>query len=421
MKKKVLVLCYSELNLDPRLRHQVQWLKDDYDVTVSGLKNFEDIPVRFIPITPQFSIDKFNAQKQKIKTIDFHLSYPTPLRKLFSLFIKGYLFIQNTPNLLLSEKQQYENTYWFNNVWYGRCPDERMDYIDSLKGEYFDFILANDIETLPLALKISNGKSKVILDSHEYHPGESDEKKDWVKKQKAVVTYLCKEYIPKVDLMFTVGHNISKKFEAEFHKKSFVITNAPSYSANLNPIPVGEKIKIIHHGLCVNGRNIGAMIEMMKYTDERFTLDLMLLPVAWEKEYYEELKTEAVKYKNVKMLLPVPTSEITQFTNQYDIGLFLLPPVNFNYTNALPNKFFEFVQARLAIAIGPSPEMAKYINKYELGIISDDFSPQSLAKTINQLTPEQIWHHKQQSHKYAYDLSAEKNKQLLLSKVKELI
>ena len=138
MKKKVLVLCYSELNLDPRLRHQVQWLKDDYDVTVSGLKNFEDIPVRFIPITPQFSIDKFNAQKQKIKTIDFHLSYPTPLRKLFSLFIKGYLFIQNTPNLLLSEKQQYENTYWFNNVWYGRCPDERMDYIDSLKGEYFN-------------------------------------------------------------------------------------------------------------------------------------------------------------------------------------------------------------------------------------------------------------------------------------------
>ena len=65
--------------------------------------------------------------------------------------------------------------------------------------------------------------------------------------------------------------------------------------------------------------------------------------------------------------------------------------------------------------------MAEYINKYELGIISDDFSPQSLAKGINTLTAEQIWHYKQQSHKYAYDLSAEKNKQLLLSKMKELI
>ena len=93
MKKKVLVLCYSELNLDPRLRRQVQWLKDDYDVTVSGLKNFEDIPVRFIPITPQISIDKFNVQKQKVKPIDFHLNYPAPLRKLFRYLSKGiYLF-----------------------------------------------------------------------------------------------------------------------------------------------------------------------------------------------------------------------------------------------------------------------------------------------------------------------------------------
>ena len=37
---------------------------------------------------------------------------------------------------------------------------------------------------------------------------------------------------------------------------------------------------------------------------------------------------------------------IVRTINQFDLGVYLLPPVNFNSAHALPNKFFEFIQAR---------------------------------------------------------------------------
>ena len=44
--------------------------------------------------------------------------------------------------------------------------------------------------------------------------------------------------------------------------------------------------------------------------------------------------------------------------NACDVGVFCMPPINVNARYALPNKFFDFVQARLAVAVGPAEEMA---------------------------------------------------------------
>ena len=71
--------------------------------------------------------------------------------------------------------------------------------------------------------------------------------------------------------------------------------------------------------------------------------------------------------------------------NSYDIGLYILPPTNINNKYPLPNKLFEFIQSRLAVAIGPSPEMARIVKKYNLGVVSEEFTSQSLAKTIKSL------------------------------------
>ena len=89
--------------------------------------------------------------------------------------------------------------------------------------------------------------------------------------------------------------------------------------------------------------------------------------------------------------------------------------------HSLPNKFFEYIQGRLAIAIGPSPEMKHFVEKYELGVVSEDFNPKSLANAINKLTPEKINYYKSQSHTFAQELSAEKNKELVLKNVKQLL
>jgi hypothetical protein len=75
----------------------------------------------------------------------------------------------------------------------------------------------------------------------------------------------------------------------------------------------------------------------------------------------------------------------------------------------LPNKLFDFIQARLGIAIGPTPEMAEIVNHYENGVVADDFTPESLAAKMNELTHDDVIKFKLNSTRAAKDFNAEKN------------
>ncbi len=157
------------------------------------------------------------------------------------------------------------------------------------------------------------------------------------------------------------------------------------------------------------------MIEMMRFLDDRYHLDFMLM--AAKQDYLDHLKELAAGDSRIRFVEPVAMQEISKVCNSYDIGVFLLPPVNFNYTHALPNKFFEFVQGRLAIAIGPSPEMARLVRQYDCGVVAEDFSPQTMARAIAEMSKEQIAHYKQQAGVAAAELCAENNEKLMLDLV----
>ena len=167
-------------------------------------------------------------------------------------------------------------------------------------------------------------------------------------------------------------------------------------------------------------RGIEKMIEIMEYLDSRFTIDLMLVKTA-DEEYYKNLESQVSQVKNTRIIPIVPFEEIIPFTSQYDIGMFLVPFSTFNLKMCLPNKFFEFIQARLDIAIGPSPEMSKYVKTYNLGIISKDFTPQSMAESLNKLTKEEILQYKENSNKAAKILNAQKEGEKVLKILEEVL
>ena len=159
-------------------------------------------------------------------------------------------------------------------------------------------------------------------------------------------------------------------------------------------------------------RRLELMIEMMYYLDPK-KYDLTFMLVASDKNYYEKLKRLASKHSNIHFVDPVAVSEIPKELNKYDIGVYILPPCGYNNMHALPNKFFEYVQACLAIAIGHSVEMIDYIDKYHLGVYADNFKPKNLAEEISRLSEKDILMYKQNCHRFAQDLSAEGNIQQL--------
>ena len=181
-----------------------------------------------------------------------------------------------------------------------------------------------------------------------------------------------------------------------------------------------QKITIIHHGAVNSERKLELTIKMMKYLDpQKYELYLMLVPEK-NNPYFLSLKGLARQFSNVHFVNPVPTNKIAKEINRYDIGLFLIPPTNFNYAHCLPNKFFEFVQARLAIAVGDSPEMKSYIEKYGLGVSAKKNTAKAMAEEIARLSEADIMSFKQKSHKYAKELSSEVNMQKIRDIVKDL-
>jgi hypothetical protein len=153
--------------------------------------------------------------------------------------------------------------------------------------------------------------------------------------------------------------------------------------------------------------------------DERFTTDFILVE-SWP-GLRDELIRIAAGNSRVRFPKPYPMHELVRATNDYDIGIYLLPPININHRYTLPNKLFEFIQARLAIAIGPSPGMARIVREYGCGIVVDDFEPETLAAALNALDTAAIASFKRASNEAAKELCAEKNEPIIVGAVEEAL
>jgi hypothetical protein len=282
----------------------------------------------------------------------------------------------------------------------------------------FDLVIANDIAALPLALLLAKGKP-VFADAHEYAPREFDDKLLWRIVFSRYRHYLCRVYLPRAAAMSTVCQGIADAYRDNYGVIPSVVTNAPSYQA-LEPSPiVAGKIRMIHHGATIRSRHLEVLIEVMKYLDNRFSLDLMLM--VSDDAYMRHLRERAANDPRIRFIPPVRMEDICSYINSYDLGIYLLPPVNFNHEYALPNKIFEFIQARLAVAIGPSPEMARIVRRHGLGMVGGSFEPSDLAAELTKLTDKDLLLYKKATHEAAHELCYESSSKILLDQISGLL
>ena len=369
----LLVISFSRIESDARVLRQVLALQEFYEVTV----------LAYGPKPPQIHRQVSTTRKS--------------LRGLKRAWWAGMLLLS-----------AYERYYWSR--------PHICEALAAFPTRTFDLVLVNDIEALPLAVRLANG-APVVLDAHEFAPREYEEKLAWRLTLGRLQRYFCKAYLPKVSKMMTVGSRIAAQYHADFGVRPAVVYNAPAHCDLQPSLMDPSKIRLVHHGIAAPERHLENMFEMMSLLDSRFCLDLLL--VAGNADYYERLKAMASNTTRVRLLPPVSQQQLIPCLNGYDLGVFQLPPVNFNYANALPNKFFDFVQARLGVAIGPTPEMAELTQRHNLGVVAEDFNPRTLARALNSLTAADVERFKQNAHLAATELCFEKSKGVLLATVEE--
>ena len=173
-----------------------------------------------------------------------------------------------------------------------------------------------------------------------------------------------------------------------------------------------EPIRLIHAGAAGRARRLEVMVDAVAQvnarTPGRVELDLYLVP--GDERYIRELaqRTGNEAVTGVAVREPVGFTELVPTMHRYDVGIFICPPTTLNLKHALPNKVFEFVQARLALVVSPSPAMASLVYEHGVGVVTAGYETADLVQVLESLGPADIEAYKAASHAAAENLSAER-------------
>ncbi|MDF0514640.1 glycosyltransferase family 1 protein [Agromyces sp. H3Y2-19a] len=273
----------------------------------------------------------------------------------------------------------------------------------ALAGLQVDAAIANDVEAVPVALAI-RPRFGVHADLHEYSPRLHEEIPAWLKRIKPYYDWLCRRYVSKASSWSTVSEGLAREYARQFGFVPVIVTNAAPY-ADLGPHDVRDPIRLVHSGACLKNRNLMALVEGVDAADGAATLDLYLTPN--DPGLLAELASRASRSEWVEVRDPVPYRELVSTLNGYDVGVHLLPPVNFNNEWALPNKIFDYVQARLGVIVGPSAEMAEVVRQHGFGAVTADFSADGLRRVVADLDRATVAGWKRLADAHARELSSE--------------
>lgn len=397
--KTVLIYSQSHLERDPRVYRQIQALSSSYKIYAFG-KSPPSVPVAgFVNLSELVGIPA-KPIKEFRNLLEYFFDHG--LKRLLIIgFFYGVWRVPYFPGL-----RSFFETFLV-----------RAQVLKEIKKLSCDLIIANDLTSLAVC-SAGKGRSKLIYDAHEYSPGQHTNHGLGGIKNKYADAVL-RRWLKHADEVMTIGYGISDLYKDNYGVDPVVITNSPFYKT-LSPVNRGDgRIRLVHHGLAARQRHLESMIDVLRLLDERFSLDFYL--VSHDDAYYEQLKRYASEDKRIVFNEPVSMQELPERLNTYDLGIRFYPAPTLNLQNGMPNKFFEFIQARLGVAVGPTPEAKRIVEKHGIGVVAGDFNPSSMAATLNSLSMDDIARFKQKSHECAYEFSADVNSKKIISMVEGLL
>lgn len=381
--QNALVMCLAEPSNNPRPNRIIQLLaREGYTVDILSHPSKDNLPVHRRYTIPRREESHCSKYIRCLLTVAIAISLATKIGridKVIAIFLSDLKF-----KLFRSEK--------------------------SLYGKNYDLIVVEDLQLLPLAFRL-RGIAKILFDAREFYTKQNEESLKFRLFEKPFRDMLCKKYLGLCDHLITVSPGLATAYKNEFGVDMTVIRSTPSYRViSVEPCAENE-IRMVYHGGANMNRGLRNMIEVVSRLDSRFTLDFYLVGSS---QNIVKLEQEASGCPRIYFREPVPFEEIVPMLSVYDIGFYYLEPNGFNVTYNLPNKLFEFIQARLSIAIGPSPDMADLVNKYRCGFVAKEFSIEAMVNTLESLNSDLIDKAKLNSDIAAKELCYENESRRLL-------
>ncbi|QJD76683.1 glycosyltransferase [Pyruvatibacter mobilis] len=270
-----------------------------------------------------------------------------------------------------------------------------------------DLVIAHDYYTCDACYQVaSHYNAKFSVDCHEYAREQYSFDTEWLRWEKPYIDVFEDYYLRKADVVTVVCEGIGNLLneDHELKQPSVVIRNVP-FAAPQPFRPVGDRIRVVYHGDLSKTRQIHVAIQSVPLWRE--DIDLVLRG-SGPSDYIDDLK-EQVNKLNIRSRVffeePVPFDQIVPKANEADIGFYSYEAYSPQIRFSLPNKFFEYIMAGLAICVSDLPEVARLAHYYGLGKLIPDHSPEAIAKAINSFSKDDIERHKKAAVAAALELN----------------
>jgi glycosyltransferase involved in cell wall biosynthesis len=248
----------------------------------------------------------------------------------------------------------------------------------------FDLLLGNDLDTLPANFLASKLKNRpLVYDSHEFFTEVPElVHRPQVKK---IWELLERKMVPKLKHAYTVCDSIAQIYSEKYGVPFRVVRNVPVASklkAKEKTVTKSAEKIILYQGAVNVGRGLEQAIRAMKFVQNA------RLVVAGDGDIRQQLEqlTESEGLKNkVQFLGRLSIKDLAKLTPQAHLGLSIEEDLGLNYRYALPNKLFDYIQAKVPVLVTNLPEMAAIVRKYKIGEVTDSLEPKLLANIFSEM------------------------------------
>lgn len=226
----------------------------------------------------------------------------------------------------------------------------------------------------------------VILDAREYYPEQMGSSKVFRLFRQPEIIRVCRRYLSQTDVVLSVSEGISKLYSKSFGVSPLVIRSAlaehEKVAASAPSLP-SDVLRIVYMGVANRNRGLDRFLEALVRSNTSHQIHLYLTGKLTDIRF---LKKKFAEEPRVFFETPVSPSLMLDTMTNYDLGLSYFPPTTENLRFGLGNKFFQYLGAGIPVLVGPTPEMAAIVRKYDCGLVVQSFDREALTEFFRGLS-----------------------------------
>ncbi len=273
-------------------------------------------------------------------------------------------------------------------LWYIKCLLHSSQKDISL-------IVSHSLASLPIAVILSKiCSTPLVYDAHELET----ERNGWSPFICSIASLVERLLFSYVDHTLVVNNSIKEYYQNKYpFRKITTIRNIPDNIILENRSELKRRLNLNSNNLlflyCGNvvreGRMLDTYLEVFTRLEDPFVL--LILGDGKDWNYYES-RTKYIK--NIILQKAVPQEKLVNYISGADIGLCIFDTSSLSYFYSLPNKIFEYAQARLIIFVGPGKELKNFGTTHPATFVLESIDSNSLFHYFSSWNHDKVTYNK---------------------------